>query len=109
MLTIPGQAQFFLHQEPVDMRKSFEGLGAIIEREFPEKLLSGAYFIFINKLRNRLKILYFDGDGIAIWYKRLEKGTFQKSKKIDSLITRRELLMLLEGIIPKRLSRRYKP
>ncbi len=52
------------------------------ESLFPEKLLTGAYFILLNKTRNRMKVLYWDVDGLAIWHNRLEKGTFsQKSSE----------------------------
>ena len=54
-----------------------------------------------------MKILYFDGDGLAIWAKRLEKGRYPKNQKIE--LDRREFLMILEGIVPKRLKKRFKP
>ena len=89
------------------MRKSFEGLSAAIEQLFPGELLSGAFFIFLNKFRNHIKILVWDGDGFIIWYKRLEKGTFPWKWNNITIIDRRSFLMLLEGIIPRRLERRY--
>ena len=76
MLTISGHARFFLCQHPVSMRKSFEGLSAVVEDLFPHELLTGALFIFINRRRDHMKILFWDGDGLVIWFKRLEKGTF---------------------------------
>lgn len=84
------------------MRKSFEGLGAIIEQLFPGELLSGSLFVFLNRQRNCLKALFWDRDGFAIWYKRLEKGSFSRSGQNQSL-DRREFLMLLEGITPKKI------
>ena len=107
MLTIPGSVRIFLYQNSVDMRKSFEGLSVITEENFPNQLLSGALFIFLNKRRDRMKVLYWDQDGLAIWYKLLEKGTFSPQKQ--GCISRKEFLMLLEGIIPKRLQKRWSP
>lgn len=108
MLSLSGMARFFLYQEPADLRKGFEGLSWIVENFFKIELSSGAYFIFLNKRRDRMKILYWDLDGLAIWYKRLEKGTFAKRNLHSVNIERREFLMLLEGITPRRLYKRYK-
>ena len=108
MLALAGQVRIFLYGDPVDMRKGFEGLSAAVENTFPEELLSGAYFVFINRCRDRIKILYWDADGLAIWYKRLEKGSFLKPASNSPTLDRRTLLMLLEGVTPKRLNRRYK-
>jgi transposase len=75
MLTVPGNAQLFLCQQPVSIRKSFEGLSKEVEQLFPRELLSGAFFIFLNRYRDHMKVLFWDGDGFVIWYKHLEKGT----------------------------------
>lgn len=106
-MMVPGNARFFLYEQSMNMRKSFEGLGTAIEQFFPGELLSGAYFIFLNRKRDHIKILYWDSDGLAIWYKRLEKGSFPRREKGAPSINRREFLMLLEGITPKRLNPRY--
>lgn len=100
MLTLP--AKIFLCKDPVSMRKSFEGLGAIIEQLFPGELLSGSLFVFLNRQRNCIKALFWDRDGFAIWYKRLEKGSFGRSVQNHSL-DRREFLMLLEGLAPQKV------
>jgi transposase len=100
MLTLP--AQIFLCKDPVNMRKSFEGLGAIVEQLFPGELLSGALFIFLNRQRNCMKALFWDRDGFAIWYKRLERGSFISNTQNNTL-DRREFLMLLEGIVPQKI------
>ena len=106
MLSV-GSAAIFLHRAPTDMRKSFEGLSGLVEQEFPGQLLSGSLFVFVNRRRNLLKLLYWDGDGLAQWYKRLEKGTFRVSHDGRTELSRREFLMLLEGIKPKRLLARF--
>jgi len=107
MLALPGEARVFVYQEAVDLRKGFEGLGAIVEKTFCAELTSGAYFAFLNRRKDRMKVLYWDGDGLVIWYKRLEKGRFLKTKSDTPMMSRREFFMLLEGITPKRLQVRY--
>jgi len=89
------------------MHKSFEGLSAAVEEAFPGELLSGAYFIFLNRLGDHMKVLYWDGDGLAIWYKRLEKGRFLKKNHEKISIDRREFFMLLEGVTPQKIQPRY--
>lgn len=107
MLSFPGNARIFLYQEVIDMRKGFEGLGNAVESAFGNELTSGAYFVFLNRPRDRMKVLYWDSDGLAIWYKRLEKGTFPKRSTSNVMLERRELLMLLEGVTPMRFPKRY--
>jgi transposase len=107
MLSIPGNGRIFLFKDSVDMRKGFEGLGAFVEKTFGNLLTSGAYFVFLNRKKDRMKVLYWDADGLAIWYKRLEKGTFSRDHFKKTMMTRREFFMLLEGIVPKRLQHRY--
>lgn len=101
MLTLPT-ARIFLCKDPINMRRSFEGLGAIVEQFFPGELLSGALFVFLNRQRSSVKVLFWDRDGFVIFYKRLEKGSFARNAQNYSL-DRRELLMLLEGIEPKKI------
>jgi len=108
MLAIPANARIFLFQNPVDMRKGLEGLSVLVESYFSEPLTSGAYFVFINRVKDRIKVLYWDSDGFAIWWKRLEKGSFRLLGLDKDLIDRREFFMLLEGIIPKKLQKRFK-
>ncbi|MGE3954122.1 MAG: IS66 family insertion sequence element accessory protein TnpB [Parachlamydiales bacterium] len=100
-----GAAAIFLFNRSVDIRKGFEGLGQLVQEELDEPLTSGAYFVFLNRRRDRMKVLYWDVDGLAIWYKRLEKGCFRPL--CQGRISRRDFLMLLEGVIPKRIQRRY--
>lgn len=107
MLSISGNARIFLFQDSMDLRKGFEGLSHLVEEAFGDILTSGAYFIFLNRRKDRMKVLYWDADGLVIWYKRLEKGSFSQSHLKKPEMTRREFLMLLEGIIPKRLQQRH--
>ena len=107
MIIIPSSARIFICHYPVSMRKSFEGLSLIVEQLFPQNLFSGSFFVFMNKQRSLMKVLFWDSDGFVIYYKRLEKGSFVwKWGEIKSL-DRRGFLMLLEGIVPKRLNQRF--
>jgi transposase len=108
MLSVAGSSRIMLYMQPTDMRRSFRGLSALIYQHLgrPE---DGSYYVFVNRPRTHVKILYFDGDGLAIWYKRLEKGRFvmprMQADRVE--LDRRQLAMLLEGIIPLRTSRRF--
>jgi len=89
------------------MNCSFEGLSNLVEQKFPDQLLTGAYFIFINKPRSKIKIITWDRDGLLIFYKRLEKGRFAVDESGKTELTRREFQMLFEGIKPRSLNRRF--
>lgn len=106
MLNFSGQPRLFLCKEPINMKKSFEGLSALVERLFPGELFNLSYFIFINRRRDHLKVLYWDNDGFAIWTKRLEKGTFL-IKTNSIMLSRKEFLMILEGVTPRTIHPRF--
>ncbi len=107
MLTLFANARLFLCRMPVNMRKSFEGLSTIVEYLFPGELLSGAFFIFLNRRKDHMKVLYWDGDGFVIFYKRLEKGSFSWKCGDAVIMDRRAFFMLLEGVTPKRIQNRF--
>lgn len=67
----------YLHREPVDFRQSINGLSAVVEGAMGLSPFSGAVFVFCNRRRDKLKVLYWDHSGFALWYKRLEKERFQ--------------------------------
>jgi transposase len=106
MLNI-GNGIIYFYSEPINMHKSFEGLSGIVQYAFPGKLFSGSSFVFLNRQRDKIKLLYWDNDGYVILYKRLEKGKFYVSNTGKSKLNRREFLMLFEGIKPKYLDRRF--
>lgn len=108
MLAIAGNARIFFFQKPVDMRKGVESLSCVVEQSCNGELMTGAYFVFVNRLRDRMKVLYWDNDGFAIWWKRLEKGSFSLVGNNKNLINRREFFMLLEGITPRKIQSRFK-
>ena len=101
MIGVAGSLRIFVCTRPADMRRSFDGLSGMAQNIMKQDPLSGALFVFRNRNRDRLKIMYWDKDGLAIWYKRLEKGTFQlptdaKSKEerpISAEISSEELSM----------------
>ena len=108
MLAIAGNARIFFFQKPTDMRKGVESLSLLVEQSCAGELMTGAYFVFLNRLRDRMKVLYWDNDGFAIWWKRLEKGSFRLLGIDRNLIDRREFFMLLEGITPYKVQKRFR-
>lgn len=104
MLSVPGQVKIFLCLEPADMRRSFDGLAAMVEQVLGHNPLSGHLFVFRNKRSDRVKLLYWSGDGLVIWYKRLEEGTFrfprlgQDDASRGVSISATDLAMLLDGV-----------
>jgi transposase len=107
MFVMPRNSRLFICDYPVSMKNSFEGLSYMVEQLFPNELLSGAFFIFLNKTRTHIKIFAWDNDGFVILYKRLEKGTFKWKWNDIKSVDRKTFLMLFEGITPKSLERRY--
>ena len=104
------QARIYLYNLPVDMRRSFDGLMAIVQAEFEQDILQGDLFLFINKRRDRIKILWWDDDGLAIFMKRLEQGTFERPSSASHdkhlEMDRTALSLLLSGIELKSVKRR---
>lgn len=94
--------RYYIYRHAADMRKGFDGLCGLVFNEFMMSPLSGDVFIFLNKRKDRIKILHWQGDGFAIYHKRLERGTFeipqcegtQKSIEIDASI----MQLIIEGI-----------
>ncbi len=98
MLSFSGSVRVFVALEPCDMRKGFEGLAGLVGTEMKEQVQSGALFVFGNRRRTRLKMLYFDGTGLWLLSKRLEAGTFSWPRDTEGkkkLRLRPEALALL--------------
>ena len=104
-----GQVRVFLYGEPVSMRLSFDGLYALARHTMRQDPLTGNLFAFINRRATQVKVLYFDRTGLCVWSKRLEQGRLISDW--NSVNTREMdwtgLKLLLEGIEPKRLRKRY--
>jgi transposase len=100
MLSFPAAIKVYLCTVACDMRRSFDGLSMMAEHVIRCNPFSGHLLVFCNRRSDRLKILYWDGDGWAIWYKRLEAGTFQFpfAETGRKEIAAWELGLLLEGI-----------
>jgi len=101
MLSLPDNRRYFLYQSVADMRKSFDGLGGLVKQQMGLSVLTGDIFIFINKRRNQIKLLSWDKDGLCVYHKRLERGTFElpQSQNAPSItLTAQQLRFILEGI-----------
>jgi transposase len=111
MLTLPANLRLFLADSPVDFRKSFDGLSAIVESEFGMTVSSGDVFVFLNRRSNQVKLLFWERDGLCLVIKRLEAGTFRRIRREGSTtpqieIDATELVLLLEGIDVQSMRRR---
>jgi transposase len=102
MLSLPPAVPIFLCLRPTDMRRGFDGLQRMAEDHLEQNVLQGGLFVFINHRRNRVKLLYWDHDGLAIWYKRLEQGTFEvplaPEETSGVTLSSTQLAMLLGGV-----------
>lgn len=110
MLSIPASVKIYLCQEPIDLRKSFNLLPGLVRRMMRQEPLSGHMFVFYNRPKTLLKIIYWDRDGYAIWSKRLASGTFRIPRDMSDPreLDLRDFHAMLQGIVPKRCFKRYK-
>jgi transposase len=102
MLGLPNGTKIYFCSQPVDFRMGFDGLGGIVESVFEMNVLDGHLFLFVNRRRDRMKALWWEPGGLILWYKRLERGTFeippasegQRHVTIDGT----QLAMLIGGV-----------
>ena len=110
MMHLPASVRVYLCARPCDMRKSFDGLHALVTDSLKLDAFAGHLFVFANRRRDRVKILYWDRDGFAVWAKRLEQGTyampFEGGEESRREITAQELGALLSGIDLSQAKRR---
>ena len=105
---LSAAVRVFLCTKPTDMRKGFDGLFGMVHKFLDQDPLSGHLFLFLNRRRDRVKVLFWERDGLVIWYKRLEAGTFQKLDPAASVdhksgqagleLSATDLALLLGGI-----------
>jgi transposase len=102
MLTFAPNMRIYLHARPTDMRNGFDGLCALVRNVFQADPLDGSLFLFVNRRGDRMKVLWWDRDGLALFYKRLEAGTFETLRADGEAATMEidasELTMLLIGV-----------
>ena len=102
MISVPAAVRIFVYALPTDMRKNFDGLHAIVTNEFGMDVMTGDYFVFLNRSLDRCKLLAWDRDGLIVWAKRLEKGRFQRptdaARGLSIEIDATTLSMILGGI-----------
>lgn len=103
MLRLPASVRIFVCLEPADMRRSFDGLSGMVQTIVRQSPTCGHLFVFRNRRRDRLKVLWWDRDGFAIFYKRLEKGVFHFPAHVAREdgrceIDARDFAMLIEGL-----------
>jgi len=102
MLSVPSNVVVYLCTAPTDMRKGFDGLHVLAVQIFERDPLNGHLFLFVNRRRNRLKMLWWDRDGMALYYKRLEAGTYQLPSPTDGRagieLDGTDLALMLNGI-----------
>jgi transposase len=111
MLKLPLNLPIFLCAQPADMRRSFDGLAQMVREFLGADPLSGHLFVFRSKRGDRIKLLYWDTDGLAIWYKRLEEGTFRfpaAAAAAGVTIGAADLAMLLDGVDLDSVKRRQR-
>lgn len=111
MLSFPGTLKVYLATGPTDLRKSFSGLWSLAVNEMKEDPQNGALYVFANRRRTRIKILYFDGTGVWVMAKRLEQGTFFWPRGVDVKngklpLSAEALALLLDGVDLRRGSLR---
>jgi transposase len=102
MLGLPSGSKIYFCSQPVDFRRGFDGLCGVVESVFEMNVLDGHLFLFVNRRRDRIKALWWETGGLVLWYKRLEKGTFEmpcvSEGQSHVTIDATQLAMLIGGV-----------
>jgi transposase len=113
MLHLSAACKYYLYSEDADMRKGFDSLSGMVSQQMQLSAVSGAVFIFVNRRRNQLKLLLWEGDGFSLYHKRLEQGTYElpstatQNNKTGSIsLTHQQLQLILQGISLKSVQHR---
>ena len=110
MFALSSSQRYHLYSHPTDMRKSFDGLSGIVRNELDGNPCSGDVFIFINRPRNKIKLLHWQAIGFTLYYKRLEEGTFELpvyDPKVGSItLSYAQIVLLVDGLSIKNIQKR---
>lgn len=110
MFTLGSSLKFQLYSQATDMRKSFDSLCGLVQNELDQSPTNGEVYVFINKSRNKIKLLHWAGDGFVLYYKRLESGTFEHPQyDIETgsyQMNYSQIVMLVDGICIKNIERK---
>lgn len=110
MFTLSAENKFHLYNRPTDMRKSFDALSGLVSGNLGTNPCNGEVFIFINKMRDKIKLLHWQGGGFTLYYKRLEEGTFEIPSYDASAgsitLSYTQLAMVIDGLSIKNLAKR---
>ena len=115
MFALSSENRFLLYSQPTDMRKSFDGLSGLVQNTLGRNPSGGDVFIFINKRRDKIKLLHWQGAGFILYYKRLEKGTFELPRYDSSagsiVLDYAKLVMIIDGLSIENIQKRkrYQP
>jgi transposase len=103
MLQLSSTTRYYWYSSAVDMRKGFDALCGMVSEHMQQSVLQGGVFIFCNRRHNQIKLLHWEGDGLAIYYKRLEKGTYELPLLTENgghcTIAASQLQLILQGIV----------
>lgn len=108
MFSLGSSHSYYLYSEPTDMRKSFDSLSGLVRSAMKADPFNGSVYVFINKQRNRIKLLHWESGGFTLYYKRLEKGQFERpagTAEKGTLLSWSELMLIIEGIRLKSVRR----
>jgi transposase len=110
MFTLSSSLHFLLYSKPTDMRKSFDGLSGLVKNRLNQSPTNGDVYVFINKSRNKIKLLHWSGNSFILYYKRLESGTFEHPKyDIETgsyQLSYTQIVMLIDGISIKNIEKK---
>ena len=110
MLHLSPTVRYYLYRAPADMRKGFDSLSGIVSSQMNQQVLGGSIFIFLNRNRTHIKLLLWEGDGFALYYKRLEQGTYElpigDANTTSMNITSQQLQFMLQGVALQKIEYR---
>lgn len=106
MLALPPHQRYFVYTGYTDMRKSFDGLTGIVRNDLGKDPLTGDVFVFFNRTKTHVKILFWERDGFALYYKRLERGSYEVPSSENGEVSAQNLSLILHGIILSSVKRK---